>query len=132
MSEGLFCEKFGCVSSISASYSIFSYLFFKLSLIGRFLMKEFEAFLPLKMSLLIFLSFRLLLLAPFHVSRGCPLEKLPLSLKFLHLLNRAFSFILSIWPNHCSLLSSKHSLMLLNLKAVLNSAKETLSSDQTL
>ena len=84
------------------------------------------------MSLLTLLSFRSLLNTVFHVSLGRPLGKLPLTLKVLHLLDQTLSSILSRWLNHCSLLSCKHSLMLLNFSLVLNSSAEILSSDLAL
>ena len=40
--------------------------------------EDFQAFLPLAMSLLTFLFFRSLLITSFHVFLGCPMEKLPL------------------------------------------------------
>ena len=54
--------------------------------------------------------------------------KLPQILKVLHLLDQALSFILSRWSNHCSLLSCKHSLVLLNFSLVLRSSAEILIS----
>ena len=54
--------------------------------------------------------------------------KLPQILKVLHLLDQALSSILSRWSNHCSLLSCKHSLVLLNFSLVLRSSAEILIS----
>ena len=54
--------------------------------------------------------------------------KLPQTLKVLHLLDQALSSILSRWSNHCSLLSCKHSLVLLNFSLVLRSSAEILIS----
>ena len=54
--------------------------------------------------------------------------KLPQILKVLHLLDQALSSILSRWSNHCSLLSCKHSLVLLNFSLVLRSSVEILIS----
>ena len=54
--------------------------------------------------------------------------KLPQILKVLHLLDQALSSILSRWSNHCSLLSCKHSLVLLNFSLVLHSSAEILIS----
>ena len=54
--------------------------------------------------------------------------KLPQILKVLHLLDQALSSILSRWSNHCSLLSCKHSLVLLNFSLVLCSSAEILIS----
>ena len=103
-----------------------------LAWIGQFLMKDFQAFLSLAMTLLTFLSFRSLLITLFHVFLGHSLGKLPITLKFLHLLDETHSSILSRWPNHCSLLSFSHSLMLFNFSLVLSSSAEILSSDRAL
>ena len=98
----------------------------------RFLMKDFQAFLSLGRSFLTFLSFRSLLNTSFHVFVGCPLRKLPLTLKVLHVLDKAFSSIPSRWPNHCSLLSCKHFLMLFDISLILSSVAEILSPGRTL
>ena len=66
-----------------------------LACVGRFLMKDLHAFLSLVMSLLTFLSFISLLIAPFHVFLGRPLDKLLLIVKFLYLLDQVLSSILS-------------------------------------
>ena len=63
-------------------------------------MKGFQIFLSLAMSLLTFLSFSSLLITSFHVFFGLPLEKLPLTLKVLHLLDQVLSSILSRYSNH--------------------------------
>ena len=89
-----------------------------------FHMKHFQAFLSLAMSLLTFLSFRLLLITSFHVFYGCPLGKRFRLWRFYIYWAKYF---LSRWPNHCSLLSSKHSLMLFNFSLVLSSSAEILS-----
>ena len=60
-----------------------------------FLMKDVQAFLSLDRSLMTFISFRSLLIASFHVLLGCPLVKLPLTLKVLNLLDEALSSIRS-------------------------------------
>lgn len=99
--------------------------------VERFLIKDLLAFLSLVMSWLTFLSFISLLIAPFHVFFGRPLRKLPLTLKVLYLVDQAFSSILFRWPNHCSLLSSKHSPMLFNLTLALIYSEEIPSSGQT-
>ena len=52
----------------------------------------------------------------------------PVTLKVLHLLDQALSSILSRKPNHCSLLSCKHPLMLFNFSLVLSSSAEIFSS----
>lgn len=70
--------------------------------------KEFRAFLSLATSLQTSLSFRPLLITSFHVFLGYPLGKLPLTLEVLQLTDQAFSSVLSRWPNHCCLLSSRH------------------------
>ena len=98
--------------------------------IGRFLMKDFHTFLSLAMSLLTFLSFRSFLITSFHIFLGHPLWILPL--KIIHLLNQALSSILSRWPNHCSLLPCKHSLVLFSFSLVFRSSEEILSSGLTL
>ena len=46
--------------------------------------------------------------------------------------DKALYSILSIWPNHCSLLSCKHSLTLFNFSLVISSCTELLSSGLTL
>ena len=80
------------------------------------------------MSLLTFLSFRLLLITSFHVFLGRPLGKLSLTLKVLHLLGQALSFTLSRWVNHCRLLSCKHSSKLFTFCLVLRSVAEIIYS----
>ena len=68
-------------------------MFFMLPWVGQFLMKDFQAFLPLIMFLLPFLSFKSFLMTSFHVFLGRPL---PLTLKVPHLLDQALSSILYI------------------------------------
>ena len=77
---------------------------------GRFLIRDFQAFLHLDKSLLTFDSF-----TPGFF--GCPLRILPITLTVLQLLDRALSSVLSRWSNHCSLLCCKHFLMLFNLSS---------------
>ena len=72
------------------------------------------------MSLLTFLSFRSLLITLFHSFLGRPLTKLLVTLMFPHLLDQTLSSIPARWPNHCSLLSCRHSLMLLYLGLTLH------------
>ena len=96
------------------------------ALFGRFLMKNFPAFLSLAISLLTFLSFGSFLITSFHVR---PLWKLLLTSKVLHLLDQALSSILSRWSGHCSLfLSCKHFLILFSFSLILISFVEILSS----
>ena len=96
-----------------------------------FLMKEFQTFLFLAMSFSAFLSLRLLQITSFLVFQGRHLGELLLTLKFLYLLEQAFSFILSGWLNHCSLLSCKHS-FIPPLSLVLSSSSGIISSCLTL
>ena len=58
---------------------------FILAGIGQFLMIDFQAFLFWGMSLLTFVSFRLLLITSLHVFLGRPVRALLLTLKVLHL-----------------------------------------------
>ena len=87
------------------------HLFPMLAWVGWFLMKDFQVFLSLAMSLLTFLSFRSLLITSFYVFLGRPLGKLLLTSKVLHLLDEALSSILSRCPNYCSRLSSCSSIL---------------------
>ena len=82
--------------------------------------------------LLNFLSYRSLLITSFHVSLSRLLRKLQLAFKILYWLDQSLISILSIWTNHCSLLSCKHSFMLFNFILVLSSSAEISSSDLTL
>ena len=93
---------------------------------------ERPASLSLSISLQTFHPFRSLLITSYHVFSGCSLWRLLLILKILHLLYQALTSIHSRAPNHCSLLSCKHSLMLFSFSLVLSSSIETLSSDLTL
>ena len=88
--------------------------------------------LSLAMSLLTFLSFRLLLNTSFHVALGHPAGKLPLSLKVPCSLDQALSSLFYRSPNHCSVLSNKHSVMLFNFSLVISSSLGILSSLLTL
>ena len=99
-----------------------------LAWVGRFLMKDFQAFLFVARSLLAFLSFRSLVITSFHVFLGRPLGKLLLIWKVLHLLDQTLFSILSRWPNHYSLLSCKHSLMVFNFSLVLSFSTEIIGS----
>ena len=75
-----------------------------------------------------FLSLAPLLITSFHVLLGRPLRKLPLTLKFLHLLHQALSSIISRWPYNCSFYHTiQHSLILFNFSLVLSSSTEILS-----
>ena len=87
------------------------HLFPLLAWVGRFLMKDFQVFLSLAMSVLTFLSFRSLLITSFYVFLGRPLGKLLPTSKVLHLLDEALSSILSRCPNYCSRLSSCSSIL---------------------
>ena len=109
--------------SLTSSY-LFSHQCSVLPWVGRFFMKDLLAFLSLAMSLLTFLSFISLLIAPFHVFFGLPLGKLLLTLKVLYLLDQAFSSILYRWPNHCSLWFCKHSVVVFKLSLVLSYSEE--------
>ena len=93
---------------------------------------DFQAFLSLNKSLLNFFSFRLCLITSFHVFLGCPQRKLSLTSKVVHLLDQAFSPILSRLPNHCSPLSCKHCFELFSFSLVLSSSADLLSFDLTL
>ena len=84
-----------------------------------------QAFLSLVMFLLTFLSFISLLIKAFHVFLGHALRKLSLTLKVLYALDQALSSIHFRRPNHCSLLSSKHSLVLFKLSLVLVTLKKS-------
>ena len=95
-------------------------------------MKDFQVHLSLAMTLLTLLSFRQLPITSSHVFLGYALEKLLLTLKILYSLDEALSSILSRWPNYCSLLSCKHSLVLSDFILVINSSVEVLSSLLTL
>lgn len=72
---------------------------------------------------------RSLLIYSFHIFLGCPLEKLLLPLAVVHSLDQALFSIRS--PNHCTLLSCKHCLMLFNFSLFLSSSAKILSSDLT-
>ena len=97
--------------------------------VGRFLMKTSSiSVFNYVLADFPFLSFRSLLLTSFHVFLGCPMGKLPLTLMVLHLLDEAFTSILSKWPKQCSFLSCKYFLMLFNFSLVLSSSAKILSS----
>ena len=90
-------------------------------------MKYFQPFPSSFRSLLTFLSSRSLLITSFHVFLS-GLGNLPLILKVQRLPDQALSLILSRLPNHCSLLTCKHSLILFSFRLVLSSSLEILSS----
>ena len=48
-----------------------------------------------------------------HFSLDCLLNKWPPTMRVLHLIDQERSYILSVWPDHCSLLFCKHSIMLI-------------------
>ena len=79
-------------------------------------------------STLIFLSFRSLLIISFHVFLDCPLRKLPLTLKVLHLLDQELFPIISRSPKYCCLLFYKHSPLLFKFSLVPSSSVESSSS----
>ena len=81
--------------------------------VGRFLMKDFQPFLSLAMSLL--------------TLSGATTTNLE-GTTLLRLLDQALSFIRFRWPNHCSVLSCKHSLMLFNFNLFLSPNAKILSS----
>ena len=81
--------------------------------VGRFLMNNFQPFLSLAMSLLTLSG-----------ETTTNLEGTTL----LRSLDQALSFIRFRWPNHCRLLSCKHSLMLFNFNRFLSPTAEILSS----
>ena len=108
-------------------------MFSMLAWLGRFLIKHFQVFLSLAMSLLAFLSFRSSLITSLYVFPWSSSRDLPLSSKVLHLLDQPVSSILSRWPNHYSFLLCTHSLIIFNFSLVpssyiMNSFAETLSS----
>ena len=88
--------------------------------------------LNLARSVLIFLSFRSILITSFHFFLGRSLRKLSIPLKVLHSLDEAFSYILFRWTNYSSLLSCQHFRMLLNFSLVSSSSVEILSPSWTL
>ena len=73
----------------------YHHLFSMPALVGQFLVRDIQAYLSLAMSVLTFVTFISLVITKFNVFLGGPLEKLPLTLKFLHLLDPALCFILS-------------------------------------
>ena len=103
-----------------------------LAWVGRFLMKDIQVFLTLGSCLINFLSFRLIAITSSHVVQGCPLSKYLITLNVLYLLDQALSSIPFRKPNHCSLLSCRHCLMVFSFNLVLSSSAYILCSSLTL
>ena len=97
---------------------------------GRFLMKDFQTFLSLVMSLLTHFPFFQItsdyLISCFSWSSS---GETAANLEVLHLLDQALSSILSRCPKHCNLLSCKNSILLFNFSRVPSSFVEILSSN---
>ena len=101
-----------------------------LAWVGRFLMKDIQAFMSLAMHLLTFFQTTSDYLIPYFLWSSS--EEATTNISVLHLLNHTLSSILSICSNHCSLLSCKRSLMLFSFSLVFSSTLKILSSGLTL
>ena len=96
-----------------ATLDSFKHWFSLLAWVVKFLIKYLYPFLSLVMSLVTLFSFRALLIIFSHVSSACPLGKVPLILKVIHLVSTIFhsfqmvkplqSFILLTLPHNLRL-----------------------------